>query len=85
MTHIRYLLATSDAEIGKIGPSPTGCGVNRAILRCRPSLGIAKVFVLRLVSHPTDKDPSAGTPVLARFSLATPPAGKLIAGSRACL
>ena len=35
------LLATSDTEIGKIGPSPSGCGENRLILRCRPSLGIA--------------------------------------------
>ena len=23
-----YLRATSDAEMGKIGPSPSGCGVN---------------------------------------------------------
>ena len=51
MTHIRYLLATSDNEIGEIGPSPKGCGENRAILRCRPSLGMAKAFVLRLVRH----------------------------------
>jgi hypothetical protein len=35
------LLARSNAEIGKIGPGPKGCGENRAILRCRPSLGIA--------------------------------------------
>ena len=51
MTHIRYLLATSDNEIGEIGPSPKGCGENRALLRCRPSLGMAKAFVLRLVRH----------------------------------
>jgi len=51
VTHIGYLLATSDNEIGEIGPSPKGCGENRAILRCSPSLGMAKAFVLRLVWH----------------------------------
>ena len=28
--------ATSDNEIGKTGPVPSGCGGNSAILRCRP-------------------------------------------------
>jgi len=28
--------ATSDNEIGKTGPVPSGCGANSAILRCRP-------------------------------------------------
>jgi hypothetical protein len=49
--HTGCMLATSNAEIGKIGPSPPGCGANRAMLRCRPRLGIAKAFVLRLVWH----------------------------------
>jgi hypothetical protein len=43
------LLATSDAEIGKIDLSPKGCAANRATLCCRPRLGIAKVIVLCLV------------------------------------
>jgi hypothetical protein len=30
--HTGCLLATSDAEMRKIGPSPSGCGANRAIL-----------------------------------------------------
>ena len=38
---------TSDNEIGKIGPVPSGCGANRSILRCHPRLGITKAFVLR--------------------------------------
>jgi hypothetical protein len=41
--------ATSDKEMGEIGPVPKGCGANALILRCRPRLGITKVFVLRLV------------------------------------
>jgi hypothetical protein len=28
---MNYLRATRDDEMGKTGPSPTGCGVNRAI------------------------------------------------------
>ena len=35
-TNMEYLRATSDNEMGKIGPSPPGCGANRSILRCRP-------------------------------------------------
>ena len=55
--------ATSDVEMRKTGPVPTayiparknrvpgalGCGGNRLILRCRPRLGMAKAFILRLV------------------------------------
>ena len=61
------LRATRDEEIGEIGPSPPGCGANRAILRCRPSLGMAKAVVLRLVSNPTDEDLSVGAPVWPDF------------------
>jgi hypothetical protein len=45
---IGHLLATSDKEMGKIDPSPKGCDVNYAVLCCRPRLGMAKAFVLRL-------------------------------------
>ena len=31
-----FLRATRDDEMGKIGPSPSGCGENRSILRSRP-------------------------------------------------
>ena len=41
-TDIGYLLARSDAEIGKIGPCPKGCEFNRAILCCRRCLGLTK-------------------------------------------
>jgi hypothetical protein len=37
---IGHLLARSDAEIGKIGPSPSGCGLNRAILCRRRCFGV---------------------------------------------
>lgn len=46
--HTGRLPAASDEEMREIGPSPLGCGENRAILRCHPRLGIAKVFALRL-------------------------------------
>jgi hypothetical protein len=32
---MEYLRATIDDEMGKIGPSPSGCGANRAILHSR--------------------------------------------------
>ena len=67
-TNMEYLRATSDDEMGKIGPSPPGCGANRAILRCHP----------RLWTRHSLRIP----PRLARFSFATPPARKLITGSR---
>jgi hypothetical protein len=51
----------------KIGPSPSGCGENRAILRCHP----------RQWGRHSVRPP----PRLARFSLTTPPARKLITGS----
>jgi hypothetical protein len=35
-TNIGNLRAMSDEEMGKISPSPKGCGENPAILRCRP-------------------------------------------------
>ena len=63
-----YLRATIDDEIGKIGPSPSGCGENRAILRCHPR---------RWTRHSLRIPPR-----LARFSSATPPARKLITGSK---
>jgi hypothetical protein len=44
-----YLRATIDDEIGKISPSPLGCGANRAILRCHLRLWTATVFGFRLV------------------------------------
>jgi hypothetical protein len=34
--HTGCLLATSGNEIEKFGPSPSGCGANRAILHSRP-------------------------------------------------
>ena len=60
---MEYLRATSDDEMGKIGPSPSGCGANRAILRCHPRLWTR--HSLRIPSR------------LARFSSATPPPGKV--------
>jgi len=36
VTHTGCLLATSDDEMGKTGPVPSGCRENGAILRCRP-------------------------------------------------
>jgi hypothetical protein len=69
VTHTGCLLATSDEEVRKIGPSPSGCGENRAILHSRPRRWARHSLRARLR--------------LARFSLATPPARKLITGSRA--
>ena len=51
--------ATSDDEIGKIGPGPSGCSANRAIRRCRP----------RWWARHNRRPP----PRLARFPLATLP------------
>jgi len=51
----------------KIGPGPSGCGANRAILRCRPR---------RWTRHSRRPPPR-----LARFLLATPHTRKLITGS----
>jgi|SRR5580700_9410850 hypothetical protein len=65
--NIGNLRATNDAEMRKIGPSPSGCGENRAILRCHP----------RQWGRHSVRPP----PRLARFSLTTPPARKLITGS----
>jgi hypothetical protein len=45
-TQIAQLLASSDKEMRKIGPSPKGCDGNRAALCCRLRPGMAKVFVL---------------------------------------
>ncbi len=56
-THTGCLLATSDKEMGKNGPVPSGCGKNWARLRCRP----------RPWSHQSLRPP----PCLAQFSLAT--------------
>src|SRR5580658_5646058 len=52
------VLATSDEEMGKMGPVPSGCGANSAILRCRP----------RQWGRHSLRTP----PRLAEFSLATP-------------
>ena len=49
MTDIGYLLARSDAEIGKIGPSPKGCGLNRATTSLSSLLWIDHSCLLRLV------------------------------------
>ena len=92
---MEYLRATSDDEIGKIGPSPSastpagkdrvpgtpGCGGNRAILRCHPQRWIRHNLRIPPRLHLTDENLSAGAPVLARFSSATPPARRLITGS----
>jgi hypothetical protein len=90
-----YLRATIDEEIGKIGPSPSGCGENRAIRRCHPRRWTRHSPRIPPHLHPTDQNLSAGTPGLARCSSAnrvpqrtifvrwggTPPARKLITGS----
>jgi hypothetical protein len=67
-TNMEYLRATSDEEMGKTGPCPAGCGANRAMRRSRPR---------RWTRHSL-----RARPRLARFSLATPPARKLITGFR---
>ena len=60
MTHTGCLLRTIDAEIGKIGPDPSGCGENGAILHSRPRRWTRHSLRARLR--------------LAPFSLATPSA-----------
>ncbi len=65
--NIGNLRATRDTEMRETGPSPSGCGKNHAILRCRP----------RWWTRHNLRPP----PGLARFSLATPPARKSIPGS----
>jgi hypothetical protein len=67
-TNMDYLRATIDNEMGKIGPSPPGCGANWSILRCHPR---------RWARHRLRIPPR-----LDRFSSATPPARKFITGSR---
>src|ERR1700733_3108054 len=79
-TNVGNLRATSDTEMRKIGPSPAGCGENRAILRCLPRLWTRHSLRPAPHLHPTDE--VRGDPGMARFSLATLPARKLIAGSR---
>jgi hypothetical protein len=51
-----YLRATSDDEMGKIGPSPSGCGVNPAILRCHP----------RRWNPPQPSDSASSGPIFVR-------------------
>ena len=70
---IGCLLATRDAEIGKIGPGPSGCGEKRAILHSRPRRWARHSLRARIHLHPTNQDLFAGAPGLARFSLATLP------------
>jgi hypothetical protein len=69
--HTGCLLAMIDAEIGKIGPGPLGCGENRVILHSRPRRWARHSLGARLHLHPPDEDLSAGSPSLTRFSLAT--------------
>ena len=58
-----YLLATRDEEMRKIGPSPPGCGANRAILRSHPRLWTRHSLRIPPRLHPTDEDLSVGAPV----------------------
>ena len=67
------LLATSDDEMGKNGPVPSGCGENPAILHSRPRRWTRHSLQARLHLHPTNEDLFVGTPGLAGFSLATLP------------
>src|ERR1700692_4063073 len=92
---MEYLRATSDEEMGKIGPSPPTyppqtkpcsggplcCDENRPILRCRPRLWPRHSLRIPPRLHPTNDGPVRGGPGLDRFSCATQPARKLITGS----
>jgi hypothetical protein len=51
-----YLRATIDDEMGKIGPSPPGCGVNRAILSLSSST----------VDPPQPSDSASSGPIFVR-------------------
>jgi len=76
VTNTGCLLMTSDNEIGKIGPVPSGCGAipgfpatslgrwgeNRAILRYRPRLWNHQSRSPS-APHPIDEDLSMGTPI----------------------
>ena len=72
MTHTGCLLATSDNEIGKIGPDPQGCGENRAILRCRPRLWTRHSLRTPPRLHPHGRGPVREGPILTRFSIRKP-------------
>ena len=61
MTNTERLRMTSDNEIEEIGPVPSGCGANRAILRYRPRLWNHQ-SPLGSASHPIDEDLSMGAP-----------------------
>ena len=89
------LQATSDTEIGKIGPSPPGCGANpgprRRVFVAGVEIGSYFVVVLALESPKSSSSASSPPPrtktcpwgprCLIRFSLVTQVAGKLITGS----
>ncbi len=79
---MEYLRATSDEEMGKIGPSPSAFTPARKVrvpgapgLRRKSvhtslkssTVGPATAFGFRLVSHPTDEDLSVGTPAWTDF------------------
>jgi hypothetical protein len=51
-----YLRATIDEEIGKIGPSPSGCGENRAIHSLSSST----------VDPPQSSDSASSDPIFVR-------------------
>ena len=64
---MEYLRATSDEEMREIGPSPPGCGANRAILRCHPRRWSRHSHRIPPRLHSTDDDLSAGAPVWRDF------------------
>ena len=67
---------------GKLAPAPGGCGANRSILRCRPRLWARHSLRTPPPTPSTNCGRWGPRSRLDRFSSATPPAGKLIAGSR---